>query len=688
MTRSRLALVLVGSVALAGCPTSPVPVDAPSTDLDAAGVDAGDASIDLGDASIGASDASGDAGPLSATPIDAEAGGIATSTDGLFFLYVPPGALAADTEITIRILPLAERPAEAADAVSGVYEVLPEGLTFATPATAVTYYPSAPPDFETADGVLLFEHQSRSASGVVEAVPTTTRVPSPGAAASLATLEHLSTHWDDMHLRDLRMGVLMPEGPYNVRATPSAEAAIFGAPGAVFPFQVAHSVLTATGITNVVALVPPGGSPGSPGLNDFTVSRSHLLVERVMVQGATSVVSQAELPADGTFTVTPRPIWRCDGVDPGTAIWTELRVSALAFQAVSRVSCSDGSAILLADSQRVVASASGPAFSGGVGAAANVIVPNRAALDTFTVVGDTTITEGTTFTSELGPAAITLSSSLQTVTATHDGSRYALTGLLGAAALGASDTLTVSAGTTSVPVSAPAPITSVSDLLDPPTGLTSTVSWPDGACDAFVVQALLAGSALPGEAQIIRRVPCDGAPLSGGRRRIRILEDATLTALAARGLTISEITVGVVNEADCSALFPALGNVPCQAGRLLRFSPSALEPFVPGPCGDPVSVAGNVEIRWDSAAMTCDVVRTGDTATGIDVGRIDTRSGGSVWRYTPTSASHGTISGMRIDGLPQSTDVTVVLAEPSGITLTITLRIDGDTLSVSGFTAT
>lgn len=351
------------------------------------------------------------------------------------------------------------------------------------------------------------------------------------------------------------------------------------------------------------------------------------------------------------------------------------------------------SEILLADSQRVVAGVPGPTLSGGTGAAANVIVPSASTLATLTDLVESTIAEGTTFSSELGASPITLSSSQKTVTATHDGTRYALAELVDAPAFASSDTLTVSAtpagGPSSVPVSAPSPITAASDLLDPPTGLTSTVSWPDGQCDAFVVVATLAGSSLPGDAQVIRRVACADAPLEGGRRRIRMLDDATLTEVTARGLTVSEITVGVVNEADCSGFFPGFGGVRCQAGRLLRFSPSALAPPVPPPCGDGVAFAGPVQICWSPTTLTCDIVRAGDSCgtSGPSALEIDTRSVGTLSRYPIVSTSHGTISGMRINGLPTGTDITVVL-DASGTTLTVTFRVDGDTLSVSSFEQT
>lgn len=348
------------------------------------------------------------------------------------------------------------------------------------------------------------------------------------------------------------------------------------------------------------------------------------------------------------------------------------------------------SSVLLADSSRVVAGASGPVFSGSFGVAANVIVPTEETTSHFTVLDGASIVEGVTYESIVGASPIALISPAQSIAATHDGDRYVLSGLFASPAFGPVGELAVSGtppGATDVVrvmVPAPARIVAASDLLDAPSGLTTTVSWPDGACDAFLVQATLTGSSMSGEAQVLRRVDCDDATLEGGRRRIRIFDDATLAALGARGLEVEEITVGVVNETDCSALFPGETDVPCQAGRLVRVDASVLEPPV---CGPPVSFAGTVYVCWAEAAGTCGATRAGTSCPdgGIDALNVDTRSGSTLSRYPIVSTSVGTISGMRINGIPADTDVTVVLTAPSA-TLTYTFRYDGvDTLTILDF---
>jgi hypothetical protein len=359
------------------------------------------------------------------------------------------------------------------------------------------------------------------------------------------------------------------------------------------------------------------------------------------------------------------------------------------------VTCRERSAILLADSQRVVADAAGPTISGSTGASANAIVPNASTLATLTNVGESTIAEGTTFESELGASPITLTSSLQTVIATHDGARYALTGLVGAPVFAAADTLTVSGMVGSSPLSVlvtpPSPITTASSLLDTPSGrLTSSISWPDGECDAFVVVATLAGSTLPGEAQVIRRVACDDAPLEGGRRRIRMLDDATLTELTARGLTVSELTVGVVNEAECAGFFPDLDPgavVPCQAGRLLRFSPSALEPPLPPACGGPRTSGVIVNICFDFAAGTCSTSVGANPCSGggpiilrVSTVRLDVQT-----YYPAISTTVGTISEpLRVTGIPDGSDVTIVQSISDTSTVTASFRLEGTTVTPLG----
>lgn len=63
-------------------------------------------------------------------------GGIVESNDGGLELYVPPGALASDTDITITLIDGGNLPVEPAR-VAPVYRIEPEGTTFDVPATVV-----------------------------------------------------------------------------------------------------------------------------------------------------------------------------------------------------------------------------------------------------------------------------------------------------------------------------------------------------------------------------------------------------------------------------------------------------------------------------------------------------------------------------------------------------------------------
>ena len=66
--------------------------------------------------------------------VSAVAGGNLISGDGLTALEIPPGALAADTSISLRTLPTVELPpANPGMRVLGAVEFLPEGLTFLNP---------------------------------------------------------------------------------------------------------------------------------------------------------------------------------------------------------------------------------------------------------------------------------------------------------------------------------------------------------------------------------------------------------------------------------------------------------------------------------------------------------------------------------------------------------------------------
>ena len=88
-----------------------------------------------GDASDGGGTGDGKAAVGQAT-ISAEDGGIVISEDAQLVLDVPPGALAEDTEIGIRAVPIGELPDEVKPLAQGgdvAYELSPDGLKFEHP---------------------------------------------------------------------------------------------------------------------------------------------------------------------------------------------------------------------------------------------------------------------------------------------------------------------------------------------------------------------------------------------------------------------------------------------------------------------------------------------------------------------------------------------------------------------------
>src|SRR5688500_10616727 len=99
------------------------------------------------------SDAGTDGG-AGGTLIRAAEGGTVMSADGVFHLVVPPGALAEDTRISVRLVPASEwvEPFLEPAPGSGVYDVQPDGVAFSIPASAEFHYATPPAWARNAEG--------------------------------------------------------------------------------------------------------------------------------------------------------------------------------------------------------------------------------------------------------------------------------------------------------------------------------------------------------------------------------------------------------------------------------------------------------------------------------------------------------------------------------------------------------
>ncbi len=163
--------------------------------LRALGGDAPSAPTDGGAISTDARPAA-DAFVPSRALVRAAEGGEVRSADGVFTLIIPPGSLAADTEIGVEAI---DAPADVASRplVSAYYDVQPDGLTFiGEGAYTVFRYPSAPAGLVSGTEYAMIGAYSRSADGTIE--PHAGIFPlydDDGSLTIMTRLAHLSGQW-------------------------------------------------------------------------------------------------------------------------------------------------------------------------------------------------------------------------------------------------------------------------------------------------------------------------------------------------------------------------------------------------------------------------------------------------------------------------------------------------------------
>ncbi len=141
-----------------------------------------------------------------ATETVGSAGGTVTSADGNLTLVIPAGALTTDEEISVTMVPPAQRDPELSDltADAAVYDMQPDGLQFSTPAEVSVSLPGvAPTVADTLIGITPAVITSRSGGNVdlADTQLTTAELDGQGIVAS-GEISHFSVIVADM----LRIG--------------------------------------------------------------------------------------------------------------------------------------------------------------------------------------------------------------------------------------------------------------------------------------------------------------------------------------------------------------------------------------------------------------------------------------------------------------------------------------------------
>ncbi len=331
----------------------------------------------------------------------------------------------------------------------------------------------------------------------------------------------------------------------------------------------------------VLTLLTLNGQPGSPVVLPFSPPLP-------------------SLPAGQTSTPIPFS-FRCrkQGV-------TRLRLTTTAnlpgkppltfFEPMADLQCGgEGDAVMLSDNTRLVRS--GNVFNAQpTGVTANVIAATGAVAAKFGPVdeGTTGFDRIAAFTSELGWPKLQLRSGAQTGVFTHNGARYQQQGLVGAAAYGVTDTLTVTAlladggiatkpdgGLAQHTLAAPGALPPPSTLLGPLAGLATPIRLVDGSFDVMFV-SIETPSPRGGSAGLQRVVRAADMVLDGGYREAPLLDAVARAALVKWGLTPSSVYVAAYRQQSVDDLFfTADGGaraVPLQAGRMVQLTVSELSP--------------------------------------------------------------------------------------------------------------
>jgi len=225
--------------------------------------------------------------------IRAAAGGTVRSADGLFELRVYPGAIAQDTELSVRRVDPAAVPGAIAaeNPVSGVYAVEPDGLQFGGDgAYAIYRFPTTPEGLVTGTGAaqtyepLVAVAQPAAGGAIVPQPESTTLYDAPtGRVQFVARLAHLSTQFVarvirravlrvgvDFGARDRRLGDPF-ETPLQITAAFPPNFAFDQDPVRVFAF-VPPSLLILNRNTGDVGPVFPDGLEGQLAPRELVVT--------------------------------------------------------------------------------------------------------------------------------------------------------------------------------------------------------------------------------------------------------------------------------------------------------------------------------------------------------------------------------------------------------------------------------
>ena len=579
---------------------------------------------------------SGDPGPGSRVLIRAAEGGLIVADDRLFALFLPPGALAEDTEIAIKAVQPGTAPAAAAGAIGDVYQITPSDLALLAPATAlhrVTRPPAALRDGET---ISTADHAQLDAAGSIAKSPKVTvfgfRDGSVGVAASIF---RLSTHW--------------LEAPTDavVTTVPQSEVTLSqGQPLALMPLTLTSSAPRTFEVSPVFATSRALGAPEGLRAIAPRAGLAHSLPEDPELlrgggflfgydrqQWATVFGAPETLEIGLTASVHPNQ-WLVVDTGEGEVVdkivlgYTVIDTDAgrhyvsVCEVPVRKVPAEREALIFLGSNRNCTSTRACDPVAGAV---ANVVVADDATTAGCERIGAVRLCAGVSlYRSVLGPD-VSIETDRASITATRNPTtgQYDLAGVTGEDPFGAGGTMRVRGTPLSVPdvvqrieVPAPSGAVTADEIFGERNGLETPVSFP---MDVDGLYFFAEADGPDGPATLTRVVLAADATLTGDRFEVPMLDPETIAELVRRRLTLDRIRIAVMNFDPSTFLFPGV--------RVLVIAAQALT--VPAAEFYPTTPGGDLDARCDSTPV--DVVESevigGGSYVATFVACIDPTSG-------------------------------------------------------------
>jgi hypothetical protein len=242
------------------------------------------------------------------TLIDPDEGGTATSSDGVFSIIVPPGALDEETEIGIRVLREDEWSDDVAalNPASAVYQVGPDGLEFSIPAELHFEWDEAPEvlRLDDEDTAILGLVYSESEDGELEELGgLSLNYTSDGRGLTvIAEAEHLSNKVVSATNRGCRLNVAAATGTFYVGSSWQATTFSFSCPG-----DAAQSVES----------VAPAASSSNTGVVSVAFGSSMEGDRFITGSNYWRPGESVDVDASGTIDLE-KPTWTCIAVGDST----------------------------------------------------------------------------------------------------------------------------------------------------------------------------------------------------------------------------------------------------------------------------------------------------------------------------------------------------------------------------------